>query len=143
MNASANQILYPLFAMTLLVAIVVTLLWSLRDRAIRERLVSIKYYRDYTGASEPDYNKVVSRHYNNLFEMPVLFYLVVVLAYVTHHVTIWMTGGAWVYVLCRYVHSYIHLTSNNVIARFLVFAASMLVLLAMWIGLFVMLLRAS
>jgi hypothetical protein len=141
MTNSSTLILYPLFAMMLLVAIVVTLLWSLRSDAIRSKQVSIKYYRAYCGDSEPEYNKVVSRHYSNLFEMPVLFYTVVILAYVTQHVTVWMVSFAWAYVLCRYLHSYVHLTSNNVIVRFAVFLFSGIVLLVMWILLLVMLLK--
>jgi hypothetical protein len=137
---SSSLILYPLFAMMLLVAIVVTLLWSLRKNAIRSRQVSIKYYRAYAGDGEPEYNKVVSRHYSNLFEMPVLFYTVVILTFVTQHATVWMVGCAWAYVLCRYVHSYVHLTNNNVIVRFGVFLLSGIVLLVMWILLLVMLL---
>ena len=134
-------ILYPLFAMMLLAGIVVTLLWSLRNQAIRSRKVSIKYYRDYSGNGEPEYNKVVSRHYSNLFEMPVLFYVVVLIAYVTQHVTAWMVGYAWAFVLSRYVHSYVHLTNNNVMLRFLVFLLSALILLAMWINQLVTLLN--
>ena len=131
MNVSASLILYPLFAMVFLVAIVMTLLWSLRNSAIRSRRVSIKYYRDFSG-DEPDYNKVVARHYSNLFELPVLFYVAVIVSYVTRHVTLWMVGLAWAFVICRYVHSYVHLTSNNVVVRFLVFLAGVIVLLAMW-----------
>jgi len=141
MTGSTVQILYPLFAMVLLVACVATLLWSLRNNAIRTRQVSLKFYRDYSG-DEPGYSKVVSRHYSNLFEMPVLFYLAVIVAYVTSHVTVWMIGLAWAYVLCRYVHSYVHLTNNNVIVRFLVFLASLLVLLMMWGTLLIGLLKS-
>jgi len=117
----------------------------LRNRAIRTRTVSIKFYRSYNDETggEPEYNKVVSRHYSNLFEMPVLFYVVVILTYVTQHVTLWMTWLAWGYVVCRYVHSYVHLTYNNVVLRFLVFLISGMVLSAMWIGLLVMLLQTD
>jgi len=136
MSHSAPAILYPLFAMMLLVTIVVTLLWWLRFSAIKSRNVSIKYYRSYSG-EEPEYNKVVSRHYSNLFEMPVLFYLVVVMVYVTGHTTPWMVGLAWSYVMCRYVHSYVHLTGNNVKVRFSVFLLSVIVLLTMWVTFFI------
>ena len=139
MVTSPTLILYPLFAMMLLVVIVVTLLWSLRKNAIRSKQVSIKFYRSYSGDAEPEYNKIVSRHYSNQFEMPMLFYAVVILTFITQHVTTWMIGCAWTYVLCRYIHSYVHLTNNNVIARFGVFLLSGMVLLAMWLALLVML----
>jgi len=132
MIISATHILYPLFAMVLLVSFVVTLLWTLRNKAIRTRQVSIKYYRDYSG-DEPNYNKVVSRHYSNLFEMPILFYVGVIVLYVTQHVTLWSVTLAWAYVVCRYVHTVVHLTGNNVILRFLAFLVSTLILLVMWV----------
>ena len=145
MNHDA-MILYPLFAMMLLVMIVVTLLWLLRRKAISSKAISIEFYRSYTadqGSDEPEYNKVVSRHYSNLFEMPVLFYVVVLLCYVTQQVTSWMVWLSWGYVAARYVHSYVHLTRNNVVLRFLVFVVSSLILLSMWIGLLVMLLQTG
>src|SRR5688572_26261408 len=52
---------------------------------------------------------VVNRHFMNLLEMPVLFYVVSISLYVTHEVdatTIWL---AWGYVGLRLIHSLIHL----------------------------------
>jgi hypothetical protein len=75
--------------------------------------------------------------------MPVLFYVGLILVYVTQQVSYWMIGCAWVYVALRYLHSYIHLTSNHVLIRFSVYAGSGLVLLVMWTSLLVELVRAG
>ena len=40
---------------------------------------------------------------------------------------------AWLFVLARIAHAYVHTTSNHVPTRFNVFAVGMLVLLSMWI----------
>jgi len=40
---------------------------------------------------------------------------------------------AWVYVLLRVVHSYIHLTSNTLKVRYYSFVISSLVMLSMWV----------
>jgi len=40
---------------------------------------------------------------------------------------------AWAYVALRVVHSLIHITYNHVLHRFLAFASSNFVLLALWI----------
>lgn len=61
----------------------------------------------------------------------------------THQVTYWLVACAWAYVALRYAHSFIHLTSNNVIARFSVYFASGFVLLVMWSSLLVRLIRAG
>ena len=79
----------------------------------------------------------------NLFEMPVLFYAGVILVYITHQVTYWMIGCAWAYVAFRYLHSYVHLTSNNVMVRFSLYFASAFVLTVMWSTLLAALIRAG
>ena len=140
-EAPPKLILYPLFAMFLLVAVVFLRMRSMRFTAVRRKEVSVGYYRAFQGGSEPEALRVVSRHFANLFEVPVLFYVVVLMLYVTHHVSYWLVGCAWVYVALRYLHSYIHLTSNDVIKRFAVYFASGFVLAVMWTTLLVQLLR--
>lgn len=137
-----NLILYPVFAMFLLVAIVLNRLRSLRFAAVRSQQVPIGYYRAYQG-DEPDALKVVARHFSNLFEVPVLFYVGVLMTYVTHHVSYWLVGLAWLYVTLRYAHSYVHLTSNDVQVRFGLYIASGVVLAVMWASLLFQLLRTG
>ena len=77
--------------------------------------------------------RVVNRNFVNLFEMPVLFYLLCVALYATHRVSDAMVVLAWVYVVLRVVHSLIHVSYNQVMQRFLAYAASNLILMVMWI----------
>jgi hypothetical protein len=137
-----NLILYPVFAMFFLVAAVLARMAKLRVGAVGSGEVNVKYYRAYQGGEEPEHMRVVTRHFINLFEVPVLFYVVVILTYITQQVSYWMIGCAWAYVAARYVHSYIHLTSNDVLTRFRVFVGSGLVLLVMWVSLLVKLITA-
>jgi hypothetical protein len=138
--APPNLILYPVFAMFLLVAVVFLRMRSMRFAAVRRQEVSVRYYRAFQEGSEPEPLQVVSRHFINLFEVPVLFYVGVIMIYVTHHVTYWLVGCAWLYVALRYLHSFVHLTSNDVIVRFSVYLASAIVLAVMWSTLLVQLL---
>jgi hypothetical protein len=76
---------------------------------------------------------IPNRNYMNLTELPVLFYAICLMFYVTARTdmtTVWL---AWAYVVSRVVHSLIHLTTNNVIHRLSAFAISNFVLLAMWV----------
>lgn len=136
-DPSPNAILYPVFAMFLLVAIVLLRMRRLRFAAVRSGEVSIKYYRAYQEGDEPEALRVVSRHFVNLFEMPVLFYVGVIMVYITHNVSTWLVVLAWLYVALRYVHSYVHLGSNDVRARVTVYFASAFVLFLLWANLFV------
>ena len=140
---SPALILYPVFAMFLLVGVVLLRMRSMRFAAVRSGEVSVGFYRAYPEGGEPEPLRVVSRHYVNLFEMPVLFYVGVILTYVTHQVSYWMITCAWAYVGLRYLHSWVHLTSNDVRVRFSLYFASAFVLLLMWATLLVQLVRTG
>ena len=141
-HASPTLILYPVFAMFLLVIFVLLYMGRMRFAAVRKGELSIKFFRAYADGNEPERLRVISRNYVNLFEMPVLFYVGVILAYITDQVSYWMIGCAWAYVAFRYMHSYVHLTSNNVMVRFSIYLASTFVLTVMWSTLLVVLIRA-
>jgi hypothetical protein len=68
----------------------------------------------------------------NLFELPMLFYLAVVLTLVLLIQDSWLIALSWAYVLLRAAHSFIHCTYNKVVHRFTAYAASCVVLFLMW-----------
>ncbi|UCC15335.1 MAG: MAPEG family protein, partial [Gammaproteobacteria bacterium] len=74
---------------------------------------------------------------------PVLFYVGVIVAYLTGQTGGLMTTIAWMYVVTRITHSWIHMTSNVVLWRFRVFISSWIVLLSMWTLICIGLLRAT
>ncbi len=142
-EAGSAQILYPVFAMFLLVSIVLMHMRGQRFAAMRSKEVDVAFYKAYPDGGEPERLRVIGRHFSNLFEMPVLFYTVVLMIYVTHHVSTFLVACAWLYVALRYVHTAIHLGSNNVMTRFSVYFASVFVLAILWVTLLVQLLRAG
>ncbi len=71
-------------------------------------------------------------NFRNLFEMPVLFYLALVVAAQSGQVTTIVLVLAWTYVGARVAHSAIHCTYNKVMHRFRAYALSAFVLLALW-----------
>jgi len=143
MTHSDNAILYPAFAMFALVAFVLVRLAKLRFGAVSSGVVDVRFYRTYQGGEEPEHVRVVTRHFINLFEVPLLFYVIAIMTYVTHQSSTWMVACAWAYVAVRYVHSYVHLTSNNVLLRFRLYLGSGVVLAVLWISLLVQLLTSS
>ncbi|HEX2652573.1 MAG TPA: MAPEG family protein [Xanthobacteraceae bacterium] len=76
----------------------------------------------------------VTNAYINQLQLPVLFYLVVVLTYIVHQFDFLQLVLAWVFVLSRIVHAAIHTTSNYVLRRFQMFVFGGIVLLLMWIA---------
>ena len=69
----------------------------------------------------------------NLLELPVLFYVGCLAFYVTDTVDAAAVVLAWSYVALRAAHSSIHLRYNNVFHRLTAFAASNVVLVALWV----------
>jgi hypothetical protein len=127
-------LIYPMLAMVLLTAAVLAVLFRSRVRAVREGKVTARYYKVYQDQSEPDYAIKPARHFTNLFESPTLFYAACLTAMVTHQVTMLMQALAWIYVLLRMIHAYVHLGTNKIPRRIAVYFRSWLVLLGMWIS---------
>ena len=128
---SDHAIFYPLIALVVLTFVVAVLMRRYRDRARREGL-DPQYFALNSGAEPPEYLIQVTQHYDNLFEMPVLFYTVITLLYVTGGVNVATVILAWAYVLGRCIHALIHITSNNLLQRRMAFLASSLVLAILW-----------
>ena len=136
-------ILYPLLAMFLLVCLVAATM-------LRRRIAFYKQNRVHPqktatsaqmAAVMPD-----SRgpdNFRNLFELPVMFYVAALTIYVTGNICMPHLILAWGYVIARYLHSYIHCTSNVVMNRFYAFLTSCVLLVCIWLILAYQLLFAS
>jgi hypothetical protein len=68
----------------------------------------------------------------NQFELPGLFYVLTILAWVTRHAGIVFVVLAWIFVICRVLQAYVHVTSNVVRYRSLFFSVGAVVLMIMW-----------
>jgi hypothetical protein len=71
-------------------------------------------------------------NFRNLFELPVLFYLAVVVAVQSAQVNVLTVTLAWIFVVLRIVHSSIHCTYNTVIHRFYAYVAGGTALWVLW-----------
>lgn len=131
MNDAA--LVYPMLAMVALTAYVLGTLFQRRTRAVKNGQLSSRFFRVYQGELEPDEVAKATRHFANLFEAPVLFYVACVTAIATRQVTVLAVLLAWAYVALRVAHAYIHLGDNRLRQRIPVYFASWCVLLALWI----------
>jgi hypothetical protein len=71
--------------------------------------------------------------FKNQFEMPVLFYVLIALALPLRHVDLVIVSLSWVFVLTRFVHAGIFVTSNDLNYRSLAWFAGVIVVFAMWV----------
>jgi hypothetical protein len=130
---SEAGLVYPMLAMVVLTVIVLVILFRSRVRMVREGVVRVSYFGTFQGPPEPEYAAKPARHFANLFEAPVLFYVACLAALATG-VKGWLVLAlAWGYVAMRYTHAFIHLGSNRVRYRLRAYFVGWLLLLALWI----------
>lgn len=138
-----EAIIYPAIAMFVLTLGIMIMLGTARFRAVRDRRVSIKFFRGYNEGEQPKRLHLMSRHLQNHFEVPPIFYAAVLFTYASGSVTAVSVALAWLFVGLRCVHTVIHLGSNNVLHRFGVFVASVVCLTGIWGALLLALLRSG
>ena len=110
------------------------LLWmaSVRTRALTGQEVSPKDI----ALGQPNWPQratQIGNCFRNQFELPVLFYVLIALALPLRHADLVIVLLSWVFVITRFVHAGIFVTSNNVQQRGPAWFAGALVLLVMWI----------
>lgn len=124
-----TAILYPVMALIGWTLAVLILVPMARIRAAMRREVTADDFRYGESSSVPPQLALPNRNYMNLLELPILFYVVCLIAYTTENVTLFTVVLAWCFVALRMVHSAIHLSYNNVLHRLAVFAMAGAVLM--------------
>ncbi|MGN1288753.1 MAG: MAPEG family protein [Bradyrhizobium sp.] len=69
----------------------------------------------------------------NQFELPVLFYVLIAIALPLHRADLFIVLMSWAFVVTRFAHAGVFVTSNDVRPRSLAWFAGVLVLAAMWL----------
>ncbi|PZQ79652.1 MAG: hypothetical protein DI549_19550 [Ancylobacter novellus] len=129
---SVAAILLPVFVQVGLTFAVLLRLGYVRAAAIRAGAVE----RDRVVIDETGWPATVRQAGNcfrNQFELPVLFYAVMILALATRQADGLFVLLAWLFVLSRIVHALVHVTTNEIRLRFPAFMVGVLVLLVMWV----------
>ena len=71
--------------------------------------------------------------FKNQFEMPVLFYILIALALPLRHADLVIVCLSWAFVVTRFVHAGIFVTSNDLNYRSLAWFAGVILVFAMWV----------
>jgi hypothetical protein len=132
MDMTVQAILLPLFVQVALTFVLLGLTGYSRVSSVRRRETKVKDIA-LGQPNWPEHITKIGNSYNNQFQLPVLFYAVVILAYVLRKADLAFVILSWLFVATRLGHAYIHATSNRVGWRFNAFAAGFAVLVLMWI----------
>ena len=129
---SLQAVLAPLFVQVALTFALMFWMGGVRTTSIRRGEVRM---RDIA-LGQPAWSEQgtkLGNAFRNQFELPVLFYVLVVLAIMARKADLLFVIMSWLFVVLRVIHAAIHTGDNNVPLRFYAYLASALVLLAMWI----------
>jgi hypothetical protein len=81
----------------------------------------------------PERSTQVANCFANQFEIPVLFYILIAIALPLRRTDLVIVLLSWVFVVTRFVHAGIFVTSNDLNRRSLAWFAGVLVVFAMWV----------
>lgn len=143
MTANAAQIVAACLALVILTFIVGARLLFNRIREMREKGI-----HPHEIATSPQMavrleHVQAADNFRNLFEAPVLFYALAAVALATETTPNWLAAGAWLYVVLRLAHSFIHCTYNKVLHRLTAFLVSFVLVVALWVAFVITVLRGA
>ena len=126
----SNMILLPALAQVLLTIVVYGALAVAKSKATKGGLVDIDR-RALHGDAWPESVLKINNNIRNQFEIPVLFYVLTILLWQLNETGVLTQSLAWLFVISRCVHAYIHTGSNYVPVRRKVFMFGCVVVFAM------------
>ena len=129
---SVQVVLLPVFVLVGLTFALLLGMASARGRALKGQETSLK---DIASGqpNRPEKATRIGDCFSDQFEIPVLFYVLIALALPLRHADLVIVLLSWVFVVIRFVHAGIFVTSNHVRQRGTVWFSSVLVLFAMWL----------
>jgi len=122
---SVQMVLLPVFVLVGLTFALLLGMATARGRALTERETSFKDIA-LGQPNWPTRATQVGNCFSNQFEMPLLFYILIAVALPLRRADLVIVLLSWVFVVTRFAHAGIFVTSNNVRQR-------SLVLFAMWL----------
>jgi len=125
-------ILLPLFVEVVLTFVLLFWLAPLRRGAfksgtVRENDIALGQ------KAWPQHVQQIANCFDNQFQLPMLFYVLTILAIITRHADLLFVVMAWIFVLARLAHAFVHTTSNRVLVRGGLYGVGAFTLAIMWL----------
>ena len=129
---SVQMVLLPVFVLVGLTFALLLGMATMRTRAITGGETKMKD----VALGEPNWPTraaQIGNCFSNQFEMPLLFYILIAIALPLRRADLVIVLLSWVFVVTRFVHAGIFVTSNDLRQRGPAWFAGVLVLFAMWL----------
>jgi hypothetical protein len=126
-----HPLIYPMFAMVLLTFVVALWMMYTRVTAISSGQMKFSYFKSYSGEATEMVLKT-SRHFTNLFEVPVLFYATLLTIMILDISSSAILLLSWLFVVSRVLHAIIHIFVTNIYPRMGAYMLGWLAVLGLW-----------
>jgi hypothetical protein len=129
---SSQMVLLPVFVLVGLTFALLFWMAGARTRSLKAGEAKIKDI----ALGQPNWPvraTQIGNCFSNQFELPLLFYILIALALPLRHADLMIVLLSWVFVVTRFAHAGIFVTSNNVEQRSLAWFAGVVVLFVMWV----------
>ncbi len=128
---SQTAIFWPMIALTLLIYVVYALLMLRRREAVTSGQASSRDFK--LPLKEPEASAATIRNLINLYELPMLFYVVCLALYAVNGSSFLAVLLAWLFVAARIAHTFVHVTSNRLSLRQPLFVFGFILNGALWV----------
>ncbi len=128
--------IYPMAAMVLYIFGVGLYTFSVRFRAVKNQQLKVSHFKCHNTSPDqiPERVIIVGRHFDNQFQLPMLFLITLVAAQTMPlYSSPLIIPLAWGFVATRMAHGYIHLGTNHVGQRALLYFAGWFLTVAIWL----------
>ncbi len=125
---TAVLILVPIYISY--IAIIGVVMFLKRYKAIKTREVKLKYFKDYVGESTYEL-EIFNNHFNNQFQLPLIFLILCVAQGLSDSVSLTTCVLSYVFVICRFFHTFFHLGSNKLVFRAISYVLGALILVVL------------
>jgi hypothetical protein len=113
---SIRTVLLPLLVLVLLTFVLGFWAAYLRVQAVRNREVKPREV-SLRELNWPPQVLKITHAFQNQLELPMLFYVLTILAWITRQADLLFLLLAWIFVVLRLLHAAVHVTSNNLAQR--------------------------
>lgn len=131
---SIQSVLLPVIVEVALIFVLLGVLAKVRNDAMQAGLSAAEVA--HSSEVFPPHARQIANCYANQFEMPALFFIVVLFAIVLHQTGWLFVLLEWVFVASRLGHAFVHTTFNRVSIRGPLFLGSAVATALMWLLLF-------
>lgn len=128
---SSTAIFWPVMAQVLLTYVVYVVMSSRRIGAVKAGTAKPSDFK--VPSVDPEPSATAARNLTNQFELPVLFFAACLSLFVTGGAGMAAVIVAWAFVLARAAHAWIHLTTNRIRPRRMLFIVGLAINLVQWL----------